>query len=500
MSAKLLRRRAAACLFLLGVLTLPACESNFLDVNVDPDNPTFAPAATLLAQAELGIANSETIDFNLYGALWSQQWAQGTAASQYANEEIFIVTGNTFNRGWQRVYDALNDLRQVTQQAQASGNTRLQGVAGVLRVYGFLLLTDAYGDIPYTEALQGETGNTAPRYDDQFAIYQGLLTELNTAIEQLQNGTGVIGGDQLLGGNAERWYQFANSLKLRMALRQWYANQGWSQQVLGQLSSLPATAFLQQDVAFRNFSDTPGQFSTWWGLQQQLGSGNLRGNETLVDSLYTPGGFADPRLQGLFLPAQEPVTVGGNDAIYRGVPAGLRGSGGPTAGYSQTETSEPGPAVVAPTAPLYYMTVAETRLLLAEAAVRNGGTFAGQSAADWYTQGIQASFDQLAGGASATAYLAEPGKAFPASNTADAQIRRIIVEKWIALAGLKGFEAWTEYRRTGYPTLAEPLGVQNPGSGIPERFLYPANETTRNPNAAGLGGVTLFDNVDWDTN
>jgi hypothetical protein len=396
-------------------------------------------------------------------------WAQHTAQAAYNDEDRYTPRAGIPENIWDEMYaGALIDLKAVEEMAQVRGDQSLAAVAEILTVYGFLFLTDLYGDIPYEQALDLERF-PAPEFTPQEEIYPDLLSRLAAAAAQIQPSAGAPWkvGDILYGGDLERWQEFANSLRLRIAMR---------------ISDTPAatqarTAFAAAWAANRFDSHEDNADIDWTGtLPSQnpifenivLGGreGDFRVSATLVDALRARN---DPRLPLFASPAE-------SDGVFRGLPNGFLPSevGG---GTTVSDYSSIGPALLAADAPSVLMSYAEVLFLGAEAVTR--GWIPGDAAA-LYREGIRASMQEYGvADAEITGYLAR-------SSTAFAGVNSILLQKWIALY-LQGPEAYNEVRRTGQPSL--PLPKDAVIDRLPARMPYPTTEGLYNPNFAPYESV-----------
>src|SRR5688572_18832490 len=209
----------AAC----AVLTLAGCKKSWLDVNTNPNSlPSSTPDYTFAAAANRIAA---TLGPNELGSYWSGQWTQSN--TYILTSSIFKYEFNNIDFNyWNGYYDILQDLQYSINGADASGPAYFGGTARVLKAYVFQMMVDLYGNVPYTDALKG-TASLAPTFDDQKTIYEDLIKVLDTAITILkanplattQAASDIVFGNPFASANT-KWIQFANSLKLRILMRQ----------------------------------------------------------------------------------------------------------------------------------------------------------------------------------------------------------------------------------------------------------------------------------------
>jgi hypothetical protein len=193
---------------------------DFLNINTNPNQlPTASP--NYLFTNALNVTAVNMLGTNELGTYWSGQWSQGNGYIISTQQFAYQFTNGDFNY-WDGYYDNLQDYQFVINNADASGQMFLKGPAKVMKAMLFQQLVDLYGNIPYTDALKG-AAVLAPKFDDQKAIYESLVTLLDEAIVDLKANpfTGSFGtSDIVFGGNVTKWTQFANSLKMRILIRQ----------------------------------------------------------------------------------------------------------------------------------------------------------------------------------------------------------------------------------------------------------------------------------------
>lgn len=495
------------------VLSLLGC-SEFLDVNENPNFPENVEDYLILPSAEAGLASIMSADYGLIGSFWAQHWAQNNTSSQYKVFETYTLSSND-NRvdgPYLSMYrDALGDNEIIHLKAEQEENWGLFLMTSTLKAYGFQYLVDFYGNVPYDEAFKGEEGNFTPMINNGQDVYASIYELLNTALGKDMNGfvpARYATYDLLLDANISDWIDFANTLKLRIILRQYSANTAWANTELAGL--LANGSFLTRDVALTNFEDVDSKSNPLYEAdQRQLNtSQNIRANATFTTYLKAN---SDSRLQSLF------AVVGGKiDGMITGsyeIPS--------TVWNAPDVISKP---ILTATMPVYLMTQAETYLLLAEAYLRLGNAATAES---YYKEGVLNSFRRM--GADTTGMnLFSSVYEFPTTGF-DAQLKAIIMQKWVDAAdGQRGAEAFLEWLRTGYPETAAPE-VQSaipegresdlpeayiPGTMIyskkgasngnfPKRLPYPDSELNFNINAAeykDLPDATVMQTRVWWNN
>lgn len=502
-----MKRYKILSLLIASVMFVTACKKNWLDVNTNPNNPEAAPYNLSLPSGIGGLAYTMGDQFQIWGGIWSQSWTQGPTASQYKAWDRYVQSSTEMDRPWQQMYsDALADFDNTIEQASkkdANGNDRQDyvAVAKILKAYTYQVLTDAYGDIPFEESLQG-VNNLTPAYSSQETVYKGIIKMLDEAIVIIDNPnltTHPGTDDMIFGGDMTLWYEFANTLRLKCYLRLSYipSYQAFCQAGIDSCFSNGFFIGSGEDVQVK-FYDKQFNANPLNTTIKALSVANIVASKSILDSLVSR---ADKRVDKFFAKA----TTGGAAGNHNGVKQGAGESLPNPATLSHTNYSLPsynvggtgGEGTSTPTgktAPVVLMSAEESFMLQAEADLRFEG---GVDAKAYYEAGIKAGFAHwglLA--ADANAYIAGVG-AYPTAGTTAQKAEKIATEKWYSMCGTQGFEAWTEFRRTKYPSFLVTSQSSQLGAGeFPSRFVYPSVEATRNPKMPQ--GKTLTSKVWWD--
>lgn len=475
---------------LLTVALVSACTSDFEEINENPNGPVVIPSYLHLPSMVEATADLMYSTFNGgdMGAAWAQHWGK----VQYNDEERYAPRVTSINDWWDLLYARpLMDSKKMYEFARTEGNDVSRGVALVWQTYVFSLLTDSFGDIPYSDALDAEDGATLPTYDRQQDIYPAMVDSLQSAIAYL-GGEGELPATQdiLYAGDVDKWTKFANSLRFRLLMRM-----SAKVDVKAELQEIVSSGLhftSNDDNAQLNYLGQNPNANPVWNTIIFTNRLEWRINESLVTRMAA---LSDPRLEVYAQP--------NDDGEIRGAAPGVEEP--TTNGYDYANTSMFGEYFLQPTTPAVFMDYAELSFLMAEAAKEGFISGGDVSAEAYYNQGIRASFATYNGfvnedGSEITlvpdTYLVASGVAY---NPADA-LTQIHLQKWIALYG-QGFEAWTEYRRTKIPALSpavDPIGITE----IPSRYIYPSKEQSLNPtsyNAAktAMGGDELTTRVWW---
>lgn len=465
-------------------LTFSACDNGFEELNVNPNGATTVPAGLLLTDLQRVPTNTlySTFVGGDMGACWSQQWGK----VQYNDEARYVPRQTSIQGFWNSLYaDGLMDAKIMHDLAEIDGNAALQAVSLTISAYYYSIITDAWGNVPFSEALKANAADAiiTPKYDSQDEIYAAILASLDQANDLYNSNAGVIDGafDLVYQGDASKWQKFNNSLKFRLLMRV-----SGQMDVKNQLQELmdtrPMFTSNDDDAGVHYLSSDPNANPIF----ETIVNGNraeFKVSEVLVTMLQDTN---DPRLS---------VYAELNDADeYRGKPAGLRNL--PSDDYNYTNVSAIGAKYVEAEFPGFWMTNAQLHFLMAEAA-KKGFISGGDAAAEvHYNAGVMASMEYNEVGAAAASYLASVPYN---SNNA---LQQIATQEWLALF-CQGFEAWTEYRRTGFPVLAPALEANPEVTSIPSRYFYPSTEQSLNATnyAAAVtaqGSDLLTTKVWWD--
>lgn len=449
----MLKRIAYITLF---ALTLTSCSDTLDDINENP-NATETPLApylltgTLKQSADLYWGSENNFNSSL---LFVQHWAK----IQYTEPDRYDVSNTSFTSLWNTGYATLiTDLNTILNFPAGQANSNYKGIALTLRSWTFLLLTDAYGSIPYKEAGQKVTS----AYNTQKEVYTGLLEDLKQAQSLLNTANGTVTGDLAYKGDISKWKKLVNSLRLRIALRISDREPVLAKQTAIDATSDAAGVLSSNSDTFKfTYTSSPQQnpASAWFETRD-----DYRISKTLVDKLNE---LADPRLP-VYAQLPSDATVG----KYVGGANGLSNSDANSQGFAKT--SKPGTYFLTSSSPAVIASYSETLFNLAEAVAR--GYISG-NAEQLYNDAITASFNQfgITNAATIAAYLNQAVVKYDASNYA----KSIGTQKWIAFYG-QGLDAFTEWRRLDYPVLtAGPATVLD--GKLPSRFFYPGTEQSLN--------------------
>jgi hypothetical protein len=463
-------------LLIISSLFIASCTSDesFENLNRDPNNPTQVSSDALFTSATKSLFDqmeSTNVNTNVFRLL-SQYWTETT----YIDESNYdFNTRNIPQNHWGEMYrDILYDLQDAKNLATTD---KQKAMISVIEVYAWQQMVDTFGDIPYFDALQGAAEPT-PAYDDDAAIYADLLVRINDAIAGLNGaGAGFTGADIIFNGDIAKWNKFANSVKLKLAMRMADADNATAQTAAQQAVAAGVLASNADNVTLEYLPTTPNTNPLWVDLVQS-GRSDFVVTNTVVDYMNT---LADPRRAIYF-----DDNLG--DGVYVGGPYGDNNT---FANYSHI-----GEVMHDPTFRGVLLDFSEVQFLLAEAVER--GYSVGGTAATHYTAGITASMtDWGVAAADITTYLAQPAVAYGTATGTWKQ--KIGKQFWLAMYN-RGFEGWCVYRKFDAPTMNV---AAESGLPVPTRYTYPLNEPTLNKTnydaaVTAIGGDLQTTKVFWD--
>jgi hypothetical protein len=438
------------------------CTGKFEEINTDPRATTSISPDLLFT----GALRNGTLNWDLY------QIGQNLHADFYCqffanNSPGFQTDRLETNPGWLQTYwnnyysnFIINTQETIRIAAEDPRAVNKVALARIWRAWLYHRLTDYWGDVPYSEAGQGLLLNTRPKYDTQESIYKDLVKELREAAAQIDPAQPARYGvaDILYNDNLDRWRRFANSLRLRLALRMSNADPAFAQQEVRALMTenrfLASNADNAQMVTF-----TTGQFINRNPLAILFNFNEFRVSKTMVDLLTD---LNDPRL-----PVYASPVPNSNPTRFAGMPNGLNAVQLGQPQFARENFSQPGTPIRAEGVPIPVLMYDEVCFLQAEAVLKGWGS---GDARALYEAGVRANFQRRGiADAQATAYLAQTTTQYNGS------LERIITQKWVALFP-NGFEGWAELRRTGFPRL-QPWANPGETNGLmPNRVRYPASE------------------------
>ena len=479
-----------------------SCTDAFEDINSNPYEPGDLTADDYALTSQLNNIAGCVLSSDVNTIQFTDALLGGTLGGYFSDaNDGFAESFARYNpkNDWSRVFMKSDriiptlyaNLGQVEAICQNTGNPVPYAVATVIKIAAMSRVTDTYGPIPYSAI--GTTSDLAVPYDSQKEIYNAFFSELTDAIGVLDSHRGSALsplGDYVYGGDINKWVRYANSLKLRLAMRVSFVDPSLAKKMAEEAVAGGVIESNEDNATWKYFSSITNPLYT---AVMYNSSGSTTGGDThaAADIICYMNGYNDPRREPYFLKS----TFEGIDYV------GLR------RGWSTFDKSWgfnfSGVGVKADD-PLIWMTASEVAFLRAEGvAIHNfdmGGT-----AESFYNRGIQLSFEQWGVGGAAEyiandtrrpeAYI-DPTEVNPYTGSlsditikwddtanSETKLERIITQKWIALY-YNGNEAWAELRRTGYPKLI-PVAYNGSGGVVdsakgPQRMPYPQEEYTNN--------------------
>ncbi|MCW3091496.1 MAG: hypothetical protein JWP81_2565 [Ferruginibacter sp.] len=507
--------RLANYLLILFVIGTTSCTKNFDTLNTPPDKIV----ADNVGASLIGQAFAQCQYEGMYGHAYEWQQAQNLYADLYA--QYFATTVDYFDSdqhleikswssvAWNRFYSTAAPQLYFVENLTKKNNMAIENaIVKIWSVQLYHRITDYWGPIIYS---QFGNGKTSVSYDAQDAIYKDFIKKLDEAVAVLQQSTGNSGAfatsDLVYGGNVKKWLTFANSLRLRLAMRMVY--------VEPDLAKLEAEKAVAAGVMLNN-ADNAAVTTTLISrnpISEVIGWGEFRMSATMQSTLT---GFNDPRLSVFF----SPVSGGGYKGMRNGLPRTERANASNLFSnlgsmYFDVVNGGTNPAI-------RVMSASEVYFLRAEGALR--GWQMGGTADQLYNDGIKTSLKERTkvSDAEINAYISSSNKpgavndkwntpamsdipvAYQSAAGFEKRLEQIITQKWIALYP-DGWEAWAERRRTGYPVGFPIVESLNPGVPVDKqmrRLTFTVGELTNNSEAVKaalnlLGGADVNETKLW---
>ncbi len=491
-----------------------SCQNDFDELNVSPNNAEEVSPNYLLSYV---ISRTSIQYYNLtneHGDIaGTMQYTQRGTEYQSAKHNCY-----QWEKGsWSGYYDILRTNQLMYLLGEKDNNQFFMAASLIMKSYIFGLLADLFGDCPYSEALQASSSLLFPKFDTQKDVYEGVLTDLKTAsniLEGLDSKLSVLPScDLLYSGERDKWIKFANSLRLRYALR---LHNKKNQLRINTEEEFKAAA----NKVFTSNEDNATLVLLGLSDENSAAGGPIRSTnkpyafkpgKPLVEYLKERN---DPRLQRWVNPveikwdfnATEKITVDyidifGNSydmtilptedksldtSVYVGLPIGydeLEFLRNYNRGNGSTDYPDERSPYISYLAPIYFensnefvnpalITYAEIEFILAEAALH--GNYGVSNAEEHYKKGIKASMEQYkiiseAAGFDFEEFYNQPKISYNSSSITDKH-ELIMTQKWIAL--WLQTESWFDWRRTGYPAF-EPAANPAYGPALPLRLAYP---------------------------
>ncbi|NVO85083.1 SusD/RagB family nutrient-binding outer membrane lipoprotein [Hymenobacter terrestris] len=514
-------------LALTGIIAFGAvgCQ-DFLDVNQNPNNPESVPPSVLLTSTAISTGFSVGNEIGRITSLLVQHVAG--AANQAAAADVYNIRGGLDNQWQGELYaGTLENSQTMIDIAERSNSPAYAGIGKLLKAYNFALTTDLWGDIPYSEALRG-LNNLQPRFDRQEDIYKGAegiqsldalikegLADLAKPSDLMPSGT----DDPIYAGDLQKWARMGNTLRLKLANTMSRREPALAATIINEViaaNSAILTNANDFEVPFGGGIGNRNPIYAFGDASNGQRPLDLFLSQRLLDSMAAKN---DPRLPIYFTTTRTPVlpTTGGPPAVNV---SGTRTTiPGPTAGTFltftglQNGTVAPRPATAdrsrynafiagaSGDAPIRVLTNTQRLFIMAESALILNTSTGGSSVQGLYQAAIRASMTKagITDQAVTDYFAANPSVAILRGSTTQ-RLNQIMTQKWISWVG-NGYEAYNDYRRTGFPRLALAQNAEGDDPNVlPKRFVYPASELSGNvvnaPNPAPGTTVPVWWDVD----
>ena len=480
-------------------LFLTSCEfdKGFEEMNVNPAKASQLEVGNKFASVVLRTAGGRYANWRtslIYQSTLIQHFS--SIAGYWSGDRYFRNDGYSTSL-WDRYYpESVKQIEDIKSQLTAEGNTGSEmGMTRILRVFIYSRLTDLHGDLPYSEAGQGyNNGILKPKYDHQKDVYMDMLKELEEAVAQIGASTTMETSDLLFQGNTTKWKAWGNSLMLRFAMRMSEVDPVNSKLWAEKAANSGALMTSNDHISMVQHTNGPAGINKNGHGEVFDADGNPRVSKTFVDWLKD-----DPRLPILAARRSDGST---DPADLIGMPNGQTGATIPdTSIYAEPNRK----VITGKDVPMVFQTYAEVRFMLAEMAVL-GWNNGGGTAQAHYDAGVKAAMQMLnviypkaavISDVEVATYLAK--KPYDASKGWE-----MISEQYWAATLLNEYEAFSNWRRTGFPTL---VPTSDPGSDtggpIPRRLIWPESESSTNADnfaeaIARQGPNNMITRVWWD--
>ncbi len=493
-----------------GLVLFSSCKKSWLDVNKNPNTPTSTTPELVFANALNSTANN--LGPHQLGSFWGGLWTQSSSFITDVPTHTYVFTNTNFNF-WDGFYDNMYDYQFVIDNATAK-NSYLAGYAKVMQALVMQQVVDFYGNAPYTTAFKG-TAVLEPTFDDAKFIYEDLIKKIDTAITMIKASTPPtsVSYDIFFKGNKAQWVRLANTIKMRILMRQSYMP-GRDTYIIPEINKIVAegSGLLQagEDALSQPgfVAGTAGKINPFYasyGWDQNGNQNNrfIRMTALLVNTMKSTGDTF--RMKQVMYPkgGENPDKPGtgllvSNSANYIGVPFGTNNST-----YVAEQTCPPGPHQVIrgiQNLPMVVVTSAEAQFLMAEAKEKWPAVNLPKTAQEYYEQGVKESFRITGTSAAAATTLLTNGNVLTDYTAATNKLQLILTQKWLAMLNYTGVEAWADFRKSGIPNV--PISTQASTPTPPVRLLYPITEEASNTaNVQAQGTINAFTTkIFWDVN
>ncbi len=492
-------------LTLLAIFLIVSCQ-DMEELNKNPNQPDKVSTSTLLTGAQKKMMDYiyDTWFSGRQALPYAQYWSQRNYTEEDRYQIRESVNNNYFNHlyvtaGNYDLIEKMNTDDATKGEAATYGDNNNQiAVAKILKIWLMQVIVDTWGSVPYSEAFKLNDGINYPKYDELNVLYPGFIKELDDAIALInEDEVAFTSGDRIYNGDATKWKQFANSLKCRFAIRLSKVDPNWRTYIDQAVASGVFTSN-DDEAMFKYSNEAPNECNFYRGYFvdgrndfsiTKPFTDLLKGQpDTLNNKQHPWEGVVDPRLSIYTTP---------RGVKYIGLPYGLPSSNMTTAIRNASPSwyfDETPPITLNKDFSVPLMTYAELCFILSERNNWDGG---------WYEKGIRSSVEHWYALAGKNMKVADEEKLNDYIDAVKGTVNAetVATQKYIHLY-MQGTEAWSEYRRTGYPlTMLKPgeftyvvggekvafTPLSETKGDLPARVKYPTNESTLNPD--GFNGA-----------
>lgn len=471
------------------MLSTLSCTKNFEELNIDPNRIDKVTPGSLLTPTIYGMSTYFTV--RSYDFTWQIMQVGLPNPSVALGTHRYDVTETAGNGTWNTCYRWLRNIREMQEAAVTYDQPMYQAVAFTLQAYIMGILTDSFGDVPFSEALLAEEGVNQPKFDTQEEIYTQLIANLEAA-NTIYSGTGIMEGEDLLYANDKaKWRKFNNSLLMRLLLRLSKRSEFDSYNRIKQIIDNPDGYPIftsNAEAALVTITGNPPYNYAWARRQDYV---NFEAMSSFFVDLLND--LNDPR-RPLFMTQATRLVDGTIQQVgYVGIPSAHSGD---ASQFNYNPSTPNGNVMIYDNigTPIkeVIMGYAEVEFIKAEVALHFGDLEAAKSA---YERAVTAAITQWNGGAVPANYFENEAAAF------DGTLEQIMTQKYLGLF-FNDYQQWFEYRRTGFPVLPTTEYMLHDGV-MPTRFMYHNDVRRFNPQnyqtaAERIGGDDVMTKVWWE--
>lgn len=457
-------------LFLL--MGMFSCDERWAEMNTDPNRVSVMPDEYLFTTAVKQTFRTQIDRFEVdLGGQYSHIWVSNNWVREADKYLDFFAQGDISERIFNGMYNDpirnINEVLVLTGEGGTFENKMRNAQACIVAVVNFSRLTDLFGDIPYFEGGMGKYDILKPKYDKQADIYNDMISKLKECMAVLKSGNAKdaypAGEDPLFDGNLNNWIRFANSLRLRLAMRARVADAAKYNTVVIECLAEPLMETNLQNATLTCWDSENGDlYNPWNNYYTDVSTGTyiLNWGEKFINTLTETN---DPRL---------PFFASKNkQGKYLGMPNGLNDEY--YAAWNRSNTSMPTAGFFAKDQPMYLMAASEIWFLRAELALDGLGS---GNANEMYQTGIKLAMQQWGINATDIQNYISTEKEATLFGDKNNKIRQIATQLWISFVP-NAFESWSTMRRTGYPEMpvrdGEILSKGVTNGVMPSRIKYP---------------------------